>query len=260
LSPSKQRRQMVRGCKARTFSGLTSPKRVIMIKRFLYPYLFLFIVLAACGNQDKDNNAQNIYPYSQEMPLRVGNSWTYKVTRYEGFNSDDMMTVSSTMTDSVSHFETNGDFLVATIQSVRSAEVLVDLLGNYPVTNSLQPATTKIYWLIVDGNRVLRQDDKLNLSDLQSRVLVEFVFPINLDSQWSISNAKDAPLNQKVTKAGSITVPAGTFTGCFYLEGDIGGMTFDEWICPGIGVVWYNAEHHGTPFGNRQELVSYNVK
>jgi hypothetical protein len=253
-------RQSRLGCESLPFGGLTTPKRVIMTKRLVYLCLFLFIVLAACGDQKKDNNAQNIYPYSQELPLRVGNSWTYKVTRYEGFNSDDMMTVSSTMTDSVSHFETNGDFLVATIQSVRSAEVLVDLLGNYPVTNSLQPTSTVTYWLIVDGNRVLRQDDKLNLSDIQSQVLVEYVFPINLDSQWSISNAKDAPLNQKITKAGSITVPAGTFTGCFYLEGDIGGMTFNEWFCPGIGMVWYNAEHHGTPFGSRQELVSYKVK
>jgi len=231
-----------------------------MRKRLLLLILVLFIVLAACEIQKKDNNAQNIYPYSQELPLRVGNSWTYKVTRYEGFNSDDMMTASSTMTDSVTYFETNGDFLVATIQSVRSAEVLVELLGNYPATNSLQPASTTTYWLIVDGNHLLRQDDKLNLSDLQSQVLVEYVFPINLDSLWSMSNAKDAPLNQKVTKAGSITVPTGTFTGCFYIEGYTGGMTFDEWFCPGIGVVWYNSEHHGTPFGNRQELVSYVVK
>ncbi len=231
-----------------------------MTKRSLFLCLFLLVALAACGVQKKDNNAQNIYQYSQEMPLSAGSSWTYKVTRYVGFNPDDMLVVTSTLTDSVSHFETSGDFLVATIQSVRSAEVLVEILGNYPVTDTLQPAASAIYWLIVDGNRLLRQDDKLNLSDLQSQVLVEFVFPINLDSQWSMFNAKDAPLNRKVTKTGSITVPAGTFTGCFYIEGDIGGMALEEWFCPGIGVVWYNAEHHGTPFGNSQELVSYKVK
>lgn len=231
-----------------------------MTKRLLLFCLFLFIVLAACGNHNQDNNAQNIYPYSQELPLSVGSFWTYKVTRYDGFNSYDIMTVTSTMTDSVTQFEINGDYFIAKVQSVQSAEVLVDIRGNYPATDSLQPATTKTYWLIVDGNRILRQDNKLNLSDLQSQVLVEFVFPINLDSQWSMDNAKDAPLNRKVTQAGPITVPAGTFTDCFYLEGVNGGMTFDEWFCPGIGVVWYNAEHHGTPFGNRQELVSYKVK
>jgi len=128
------------------------------------------------------------------------------------------------------------------------------------VTDFLQPAITKNYWLIVDGNRVLRQDDQLNLSDLQNQVLVEFVFPITLDSRWSMYNAKDAPVNRKVTKAGLITVPAGTFTDCFYLEGVIGGMTFEEWFCPGIGLVWYNAVHQGTPFGSRQVLVSYKLK
>ena len=69
-----------------------------------------------------------------------------------------------------------------------------------------------------------------------------------------------APLNRKVTKVGSITVPAGTFIDCLYLEGVIGGMTFEDWFCPGIGVVWHNAEHHGTPYGNRRELVSYRAK
>jgi hypothetical protein len=33
--------------------------------------------------------------------------------------------------------------------------------------------------------------------------------------------------------------------------------TVEDWFRPGIGVVWHNAEHHGTPYGNRRELVSY---
>jgi hypothetical protein len=184
----------------------------------------------------------------------------YRVTRYDGFNPNDIMTATFTMTDTITSIEVKDGFFVATVQSERSAETLVEVRGNYPVTDALRPATTETYWLIVDGNRVLRQDDKLNLADLQSRVLVEFVFPLRLNSQWSMFNVKDAPLNRKVTKVGLITVPAGTFTGCFYLEGIIGGMTFEDWFCSGIGVVWHNAEHHGTPYGNRRELVSYRVK
>ena len=231
-----------------------------MTKRLLLLCLFLCTVLVACGSQKKDDNAENLYQYNRELPLSVGNSWAYRVTRYDGFNPNDIMTATFTMTDTMISVEVKDGFFVATVQSERSAETLVEVRGNYPMTDSLQPAITETYWLIVDGNRVLRQDDKLNLSDLQSRVLVEFVFPISLNSQWAMYNAKDAPLNRDVTKVGSITVPAGTFTDCFYLEGVIGGMTFEDWFCPGIGVVWYNAEHHGTPYGNRRELVSYKVK
>jgi hypothetical protein len=205
----------------------------------------------------KDDNTQSYHEYNQELPLSVGNYWTYRVTRYDGFNPNDIMTATLTMTDTITGVEVKDGFFVATVQSERSAETLVQVRGNYPVTDALRPATTETYWLIVDGNRVLRQDDELDLSDLQSRVLVEFVFPVSLNSEWSMYNAKDAPLNRKVTKAGSKTVPAGTFAGCLYLEGVIGGMTFEDWFCPGIGVVWHNAEHHGTPYGNRRELVSY---
>lgn len=231
------------------------------MKKLLLSFgVFLAIALAGCALLAKDRNTESYYEYDQELPLSVGNSWVYRVTRFDGFNPNDIMTATFTITDTITSVETRDGFFVATVQSEHSAETLVEVRGNYPVTDSLQPATTETYWLIVDGNHVLRQDDKLNLSDLQSRVLVEFVFPISLNSQWSMYNAKDAPLNRKVTKAGSITVPAGTFADCLYLEGVIGGMTFEDWFCPGIGVVWHNAEHHGTPYGNRRELVSYRAK
>lgn len=208
-----------------------------------------------------DDNAQSYYKYNQELPLSVGNYWTYRVTRYDGFNPNDMMTVTFTMTDTITDIEIKEGFFIATVQSVQSAEVLVDVRGNYPVADALRPATTTNYWLIVDGNRLLRQDDRLDFSDLQSRVSVEFVFPLTLNSQWSLFNAKDAPLNREVTSIGPITMPVGKFTDCLYLEtGAFAGMTIEDWFCPGIGVVWHNAEHHGTPFGNRMELVSYRVK
>lgn len=222
--------------------------------------VFLAIALTGCGLLAKDSNTQSYYKYNQALPLSVGNQWVYRVTRYDGFNPNDIMTATLTITDTIANVETKDGFFVATVESERSAESLVEVRGDYPVTDALQPSATETYWLIVDGNRVLRQDDQLNLADLESRVLVQFVFPIELNSQWSMYNAEDAPLNRKVTKAGSITVPAGTFTDCLYLEGVIDGTTFEDWFCPGIGLVWSNAEHHGTPYGSRQELVSYTVR
>jgi hypothetical protein len=232
------------------------------MKKLLLSFgIILSIVLTGCTTLlTKDNNTESYYKYNQELPLNVGNFWIYRVIRYGGFNPNDIMTATFTMTDTITDIEIKDGFFVATVQSERTAETIVEVHGNYPVADSLQPATTINYWLIVDSNRVLRQDDKLNLSDLQSQVLVQFIFPISLNSQWSINNTKDAPLNQKVTKMSSIAVPAGTFDDCFYLEGILGGMTFEDWFCPGIGVVWSNTEHNGTPYGNTRELVGYNLK
>lgn len=222
--------------------------------------IFLSVTLTACTLLKKADSAQSHYKYNQELPLSVGNYWAYQVTRYDGFNPNDIMTATFVMTDTITRVEVKEGFFIATVQSVQSAEVPMEVRGNYPVTDALRPATTDEYWLIADGNRVLRQEDKLNLADLQSRVSVEFVFPVDSTSRWSIYNTKDAPINRAVTNVGSIAVPAGKFTDCRYLEESLAGMTVDDWFCPGIGVVWHNAEHHGTPYGNRRELVSYRVK
>ena len=179
--------------------------------------------------------------------------------RYDGFNLNDIMTATFLMTDTVSSVEVKDAFFIATVQSMQSAEVPIEVRGDYPMTDALSAATTKNYWLIVDGNRILRQEDNLDLSDLQSRVQVELVFPVDLNSQWSIFNAKDAPANRTVARVDSIVVPAGEFTDCRYLDTNMAGMTIGDWFCPGIGLVQHHAEHHGTPYGNRQELVSYKV-
>jgi hypothetical protein len=234
--------------------------RTTIKRQLLSLGVLLSIVLTGCALLVKDSNTQSHYRYDEELPLSVGNYWVYRVTRYEGFNPNDIMTTTFTMTDTITGVEIKDGFFVATVQSERSAETLVEVRGNYPVADGLWPVTTETYWLIVDDNRVLRQDDRLNLSDLQSRVLVEFVFPISLNSQWSMYNAKDAPLNRKVTKVGSITVPAGTFADCSYLEGVIGGTAFEDWFCPGNGVVWSNAQHRGTPYGSKRELAGYKVR
>ena len=231
-----------------------------MKKLLLLFSIFLSLALTGCTLLAKDGKIESYYEFNHELPLNVGNSWVYRVTRYDGFNPNDMMTATFTMTDTITDVEIKDGFLVATIQSERTAESLVKVQGNYPVAESLQPASTVTYWLIVDGNRVLRQDNNLNISDLENEALVQFVFPIRLDSQQSMSNDNDAPLNQKVTKMGSVTIPTGIFDGCFYREGSLGGMNFEDWFCPGIGVVWSKAEHHGTPYGNTRELISYKIQ
>lgn len=230
------------------------------MKKFLLSFGMVFsLIMAGCTLLANDNEPEADYKFNQELPLHLGNSWVYQVTRYDGFNSNEMMTAMFIMTDIITNVETKDDFFIATVQSEHTAETLVEVQGDYPV-DSLESARKANYWLIVDGNRILRQEDQLNLADLESQVLVQVVFPIQINSQWALTNGKDAPLTQKVTHQGSVTVPAGTFENCFFREGTLGGMTFEDWFCPGIGVVWSKAEHQGTPFGNMRELVSYNLK
>ena len=116
--------------------------------------IFLSITLTGCALLVKENNTQSYYKYNQELPLSVGNSWVNRVTRYDGFNPNDIMTATFAMTDTITSVEIKDGFFVATVQSEHSAETLVKVRGNYPVTDSLQPAATETYWLIVDGKKL----------------------------------------------------------------------------------------------------------
>ncbi len=200
---------------------------------------------------------QSGYLYNLEFPLNVGNSWVYRVTRYEGPNESNIMTATFTLTDTVVSVETKNGFYVANIQSEHSAESLVSVRGSYPVTDSLQPAHSETYWLIAEGNRIIRQD-RLNLADLPAGgAIVELAFAMQLSSRWSMYYPPGAPVNRQVTTQGALTVPAGTFANCFYLQGQIGSMTFDDWFCPAVGFVMRTADHHGTPYGTTSELIHY---
>ena len=116
------------------------------------------------------------------------------------------------------------------------------------------------------GIACTRQERDLDLSSL-STALLEFVFPVELGEKWYQSDEK-AKLNptyaddwmlRKVTKVGTIVVPAGEFSHCFFLEETWGGTTFETWFCPSVGVVDRKADHHGTPGGFRQVLIRYQL-
>jgi len=111
-----------------------------------------------------------------------------------------------------------------------------------------------------------RQEGDLDLSSL-STALLEFVFPVKLGEKWYRSDEK-ARLNptyaddwmlRKVTKVGTVVVPAGEFNDCFFLEEEWAGTTFETWFCPNVGIVDEKGDHHGTPYGFRQVLIRYQL-
>ena len=130
----------------------------------------------------------------------------------------------------------------------------------------LEPATSTYYWLVVSGNRLYRQEGNLDLSNL-STALVEFVFPVKLVEKWYRSDEKarfnptyaDDWMLCKVTKMGTVVVPAGEFNDCFFLEEEWAGTTFETWFCPKVGIVSEKGDHHGTPYGFRKVLIQYQL-
>jgi len=176
------------------------------------------------------------------------------------------MTTTRVVTETVVEVESISSYLVAKIHREESAEIPV---GDVPPSWQgvpLKPATSSDYWLVVSGNRMYRQERNLDLSSL-STALLEFVFPLKLGEKWYLSDEK-AKLNptyaddwmlRKVTKVGTVVVPAGDFNNCFFLEEVWAGATFETWFCPNVGIVDQKGNHHGTPYGVRKVLIRYQL-
>jgi hypothetical protein len=201
-----------------------------------------------------------------DFPLALNNTWVFQLTWYEGVPITEIMTTTRVVTETVVEVKSISSYFVAKIHREESAEIPV---GDVPPSWQgvpLRPATSSDYWLVVSGNRMYRQERNLDLSSL-STALLEFVFPVKLGEKWYRSDEK-AKLNptyaddwmlRKVTKVGTVVVPAGEFNDCFFLEEEWAGYTAETWFCPNVGIVDEKGDHHGTPEGFRQVLIRYQL-
>ncbi len=202
-----------------------------------------------------------------DYPLKPGNTWTYLVGRYDGFNPSKIATSTYVMTETVTAVTTTLSYYVATVRQEPSPEFPIYIPESMQELPHGAP-TPEEYWLIVDGNRVYRQRLGLDLSNLEVKGALDLVFPLFVEAKWYESDdmAKLSPdFNNKsmlheVVQAGEVVVPAGKFENCYFLTETIGGSTMEDWFCPGIGYVDRKNDHHGTPFGGRQVLTQYHLE
>jgi len=201
-----------------------------------------------------------------DFPLALNNTWVFQLTRYEGVPITEIITTTLVVTETVVEVKSTSSYFVAKIHREESAEVPV---GEVPPSWQgvpLRPATSSDYWLVVSGNRMYRQERNLDLSSL-STALLEFVFPVKLGEKWYRSDEKarlsptyaDDWMLRKVTKVGTVVVPAGEFNDCFFLQEEWAGYTAETWFCPNVGIVDEKGNHHGTPEGFRQVLIRYQL-
>ncbi|MDD3829221.1 MAG: hypothetical protein PHY79_24890, partial [Anaerolineae bacterium] len=238
--------------------GTSSEKDVALASSTTTPALEL---LAAALPTDSPSPSPDI-----DFPLELNNTWVFQLTRYEGVPIDEIVTTTLIVTKTVVEVNNTSSYLMAKIHQEESAEIPV---GEVPPSWQgvpLRPATSSEYWLVVSGNRMYRQERNLDLPSL-STALLEFVFPVKLGNKWYRSEEK-AELNptyaddwmlREVTKVGTVVVPAGEFNSCSFLEETWAGTTFETWFCPGVGVVDWKGDHHGTPGGFRQILIRYQL-
>ena len=239
--------------------------------RFFTVHVYCLIVLALISAScavSKPTPIPTLPSPEIDFPLALNNTWVFQATRYEGVPITEILTTTLVITETVVEVKSTSSYFVAKIHRDESAEMPV---GDVPPSRQgipLRPATSSEYWLVVSGNRIYRQERNLDLSNLSSTALLEFVFPLKLGEKWYVSDEKaklhptydDDWMLRKVTKVDTVVVPAGRFDNCFFLAEVWAGTTFETWFCPNVGIVDAKSDHHGTPMGWHQVLTRYQLK
>ncbi|MBI5028906.1 MAG: hypothetical protein HZB51_00075 [Chloroflexi bacterium] len=193
--------------------------------------------------------------FSDAMPLVLGNTWMYQVTRYEGVPITEIITATHLITDTIVERKNTPPYFIAQMHREESAETSVGFVPPSQKAEPLRPATSSEYWWVLNENRLYRQERKLDLSKFDESKL-EFVFPLEIGKKWNLFNDGLARITLRV---GQVTVPAGRFDNCFLFDDAWASDTAQTWFCPRIGIVEEIDDHHGTPMGWHTVLIRYNL-
>ena len=99
-----------------------------------------WVLNTATGKLSQDHIAE-------DFPTRVGSQWVYQVTRYDGFNPNDIMTATRTMTQTIVGIIGAVPYQYLKIHREESQEVPLVVKGNYAVTGTLRPAQSSDYFM-----------------------------------------------------------------------------------------------------------------
>jgi hypothetical protein len=201
--------------------------------------------------------------WEKDYPLAVGNRWIFQATRYDSVPITEIVTTAFVITETVVQVQNEPPYYAAKIQRQASAQVPIYVSPGMAEV-ALNPAVMDEYWLIASGKRIYRQE-KLDLANLGNDATIELVFPLQAGDAWYETEAmlklypdkKNLSMLNRVSRVDKINTPVGSFSNCYFIEKVIGGSTFENWFCPGIGWVDLKSDHHGTPFGARWTLIRY---
>ena len=198
------------------------------MKKFAFTSCTLLIAfLFACGG---DTTGPGSAPEGDWMPMTVGNWWNYA---YDGFvfigTSADSFALSGSderrVTDLLQH---QGGFGVYEFRS------LSEMILTNPDT-TMTYADTQFVYIRNTGDEIRAYPDTVS-TDYDLFALL----PLTLGESWLIQPG-DTHENEVTSLSASVTVPAGSFSGCAVItRTDTAEPTYqwDSYFHDGTGIVW----------------------
>lgn len=223
------------------------------------------------------DSAIRTHPVLQYFPLYVGTSWTYSYAEEAEGHGDDGRSITAettAITETVAMVTTTISDKVYVAKIVVSGRpILVDC------HETLTLASDAEYWMVADESRVFIACSKRQATALSADLVTDagadyatstppklpaFILPLEEGSVWQAfpdipANEHDPAYQWHVQSKLDVRVPAGVFTDCYRIQLFTHPDTTKRWVCPGIGIVAAEYNHHGTTHNYRAELLSYEI-
>lgn len=196
------------------------------------------------------------------MPLEAGTSWVYTDEAYSG-DGKIIWRVVDTITDNL----VRPPLFAARIQRE------VTLMSGAPSAGFINPPLNAVYWYLVRGNQIYRQDVDLPAGlkwDGLDGLTLEFVLPINSKTAcWypdpgqrqsasaSVTPAAGSPGCRSAGAATTLKFPAGTLDNCHLLVTSYNNGSEKMTFCDGVGIAERSFDHYGSAYGDHFILTGY---
>lgn len=201
--------------------------------------------------------AQSPSPAARFFPFQPGARWTYRFQQSIEGIAPAVNKVTGSWSDTVSAVQAVNPSL--RIVTITRAGTFPQDFGQCPGP-AAKPGVMQL-WYVVQPTRIFVRCTQADANSLAATLAAspaaaisaddgpDYVLPFRVGAFWANDPSvrrDDDMYRWNVSAAGSVTVPAGRFSGCF--QTSYATMPDDEerWVCPGVGLVEQDYDHHGT--------------
>jgi hypothetical protein len=213
-------------------------------------------------------SGQSPTPVARFFPFQSGARWTFHFRQSIEGVVPNVDKVAGSWSDTVSSVRRVSPSLQ--IIAITRTGTLPQDFGECPA-GAAMPATIH-FWYIVQPTRLFVRCTEADARSLAAKLSASpaaipasddgpvYVLPFRVGAFWGNDpgvRRDDAMYRWNVIQHGSVTVPAGRFDGCFEISYDTMPDDEEDWVCPRVGLVEQDYDHHGTVNEITIKLTAY---
>lgn len=209
-------------------------------------------------------------PAARFFPFQPGARWTYNFQQSIEGVVPNVNKIAGSWSDTVSAVERMSSSLQ--MVAITRRGTLPQDFGDCQAS----AATPGIvdFWYVVQPTRIFVRCTEADARSLAATLIAspaspissgdgpEYVLPFHVGAFWDNDpdeRRNDGMYRWNVIASGSVSVPAGRFNGCFQTSYQTMPDDEERWVCPGVGLVEQDYDHHGSTNEITIKLTEYHA-